>query len=64
LCFVSDFFVSFKNVDHGGCWGNITRALAQWWHLVASDEAMDALHQTMHPTLHRRICMAIKIASI
>jgi hypothetical protein len=39
-------------------------ALAQWRHLVALHEAMNVLYQVMHPTLHRRICMAIKIASV
>jgi len=29
---------------------------------VASSEARDVLHQAMHPTLHGRIRMAIKIA--
>jgi len=28
-----------------------------------SSEAQDVLHRVMHPTLHRRIPMAIKIAS-
>jgi hypothetical protein len=64
LCFVSVFFVSFKIVDHGGRRGNTARALAQWQHLVALHEATDAFHQAMHPTLHRRIRMAIEIASV
>jgi hypothetical protein len=64
LCFVSVYFVSFKTNDHGGRQGNTTQALAQWWHLVALHEAIDVLHWEMHPALHRRIRMAIKIASV
>jgi hypothetical protein len=58
------FFVSFEIVDHGGRRGNKARALAQWRHLVASHEATDALYHAMRPALHRRICMAIEIASV
>jgi hypothetical protein len=58
------FFVSFKIVNHGSRWGNTAQALARWRHLVASHEAMDAIHPAMCPALHRRICMAIKIASV
>jgi hypothetical protein len=54
----------FKIVDHGGRRGNTAQALARWRHLVALHEATDALHQAMHPPLHRRIRMAIKIASV
>jgi hypothetical protein len=64
LCFGSVFFVSFKIVNHGGCRGNTAWALARWQHLVASHEATDALHWEMHPALHRRIRMAIEIASV
>jgi hypothetical protein len=64
LCFVSVFFVSFETINHGGRQGNTARALAQWRHVVASHEAMDALHWAMHPALHHHICMAIKIASV
>jgi hypothetical protein len=64
LCFISVFFVSFKIVDHGGRWGNTAWALAQWGHLVALHKATDAIHWAMRPALHRRIRMAIKIASI
>jgi hypothetical protein len=58
------YFVSFKIVDHGSRRGNTARALAQWRYLVASHEATDVLHWAMHPALHRRIHMAIKIASV
>ncbi len=57
-------FVSFKIVDHGGRWGDMAWALAQWRHLVALHEATDALHWAMRPASHRRIRMAIKIASV
>jgi hypothetical protein len=44
--------------------GQYARAFARWWHLLALHEAMYALYWAMCPTLHCRICMAIKIASI
>jgi hypothetical protein len=37
--------------------------LAQWWHPVASSEAMDLLHWGMHAVRYQRIAMAIKMAS-
>ncbi len=37
--------------------------LARWWHPVASSEALDLLHQTMHTVSYRCIEMAIKMAS-
>jgi hypothetical protein len=37
--------------------------LAQWWHLVASSEALDLLHRAMCTVTFRRIAMAIKMAS-
>ena len=55
--------VSFKIVNYGGRRGNAVQALARWRHLVASCEARGVLHWAMHPTSHRCICMAIKIAS-
>ena len=39
------------------------QALNQFWHPVASSEALDVLHRAMHPALYRCIAMAIKIAS-
>jgi hypothetical protein len=63
-CVLLVFFVSFKIVEHGGRRGNTLRALARWWHLVALHEATDVLHWAMRPTLHRRISMAIEIASV
>jgi hypothetical protein len=41
----------------------MVQALAQWQHLVALHEAMDALYWAMCPKSHCRIFMAIKIAS-
>jgi hypothetical protein len=37
--------------------------LTQWQHPVASSEALDLLHWTMHAVTYRRITMAIKMAS-
>jgi hypothetical protein len=62
-CVLLVFFFLFKIIDHGGRRGDTAGALAQWQHLVALHEAMDALQRAMRPTLHRRIRMAIKIAS-
>jgi hypothetical protein len=36
--------------------------LAQWWHPVASSEALDLLHLAMRAAMYRRIAMAIKMA--
>ena len=47
----------------GGRWVDRVQALAQWWHAVASNEALDLLHQAMGPISYHRISMAIKIAS-
>jgi hypothetical protein len=54
---------STKIVDHGGRRGNVMRALARWRHPVALFEAQDVLHRAMRPTSHRRIPMAIEMAS-
>jgi hypothetical protein len=37
--------------------------LAQWWHLVASSEALDLLHWVMRTVTYRCIAMAIKTAT-
>jgi hypothetical protein len=37
--------------------------LAQWWHPVASSEALDLLYPAMHTVTYRRIVMAIKMAT-
>ncbi len=37
--------------------------LAQWWHPVASSEALDLFYRAMGVVLYRHIAMAIKIAS-
>jgi hypothetical protein len=36
--------------------------LAQWWHPVASSEALDLLHRVMHAVTYWSIAMAIKTA--
>jgi hypothetical protein len=61
-CVLLVFF--FKIIDHGGHQGNMAQALARWQHLVALHEATDALHWVMCPASHRRIRMAIEIASV
>ncbi len=37
--------------------------LARWWHLVASNKALNLLHRAMCTVTYRRIAMAIKMAS-
>ncbi len=37
--------------------------LTQWWHPVASSEALDLLHWVMHAVTYWRIAMAIKTAT-
>jgi len=61
--FVSVLCVSLEFVDHGGRRGNTAQALNQWRHPVASSEALDVLHQAIHPSLYCLIHMATKIAS-
>jgi hypothetical protein len=61
LCFVSVFSLLLKIVNHGGCQGNMVRALARWWHLVALHEATDALHWVMCIMPYRPGGMAINI---
>ena len=56
--------ITFDILNHGGRRGNTGQALAQWWHPVASSESLDVLHWEMCPALHRRIPMAVKIASV
>jgi hypothetical protein len=50
-------------LDRGHCRGNRAQALAQWRHSVASNEALDVLHQAMCPASYRHIRMVIKITS-
>jgi hypothetical protein len=63
LCFVSALCVSFKFVDNAGCRGDTAQALNRWQHPVSPSEALDVLHQAMHPALYRHMRMAIEIAS-
>jgi hypothetical protein len=37
--------------------------LTQWWHPVASSEALNLLYWAMHAVSYRHIAMAIKTAS-
>jgi hypothetical protein len=37
------------------------RALNQWWHPLALNEALDVLHRVMRPASHHRIRMVVKI---
>ncbi len=39
------------------------QVLAQWWHPVASSEALDLLHRAMRAVSYRCIAMAIRMAS-
>jgi hypothetical protein len=48
--------------DHGIRQGDMGQILAQWQRPVDSKVALDMLHWEMHPELHRRIVMAIKMA--
>jgi hypothetical protein len=61
LCFVTVLCVLFKIVDHGGRRGDAMRALTQWRHPLASNEALDVLHRAMRPASYRCIAMAIEI---
>ena len=47
---------STEIVDHGG-----RRALAQWWHPLASSEVLVVLHPAMHPESDRHIRMVVEI---
>ena len=49
--------------DHEDRRGYTVQALAQWWHPVALNEALDVLHQVMCPTLYCCIHTAIEVAS-
>ncbi len=55
--------VFHQNHINFGRQGNMVQTLAQWQHPVASSEALDVLHWTMHPASHQCIPMVIKIAS-
>ncbi len=46
--------MSFCVIGHNTC---------QWWHPVASSEALELLHWAMCAATYRRIAMAIKTAS-
>jgi hypothetical protein len=59
--FVSVLCVLFKLVNHCSRQGNMAQALAQWWHPLASSEALDVLHPAMRLALYRCIPMATEI---
>ena len=52
----------FVDCCHGGGQGNTKRVVTRWQHPVASDEALDMLHQAMPRALLQRIRMTIKMA--
>ena len=56
-------FVCAKIDVPGGCQGGMVQILAQWRHQVASNVAMDMLHQAMCTVLHSQTFMAIEMAS-
>ena len=39
----------------------MAQALAQWWHPVASSEALDVLYRAMCPASHCHIRMVVEI---
>ena len=55
-CFYVSFCV-FSTIidDHDGHQGNTALALTQWWHPVASSEALDVLHWAMGPASYCHI---------
>ncbi len=59
-CVLVVFFL-FEIVNNGGRRDDTALAHARWWHLVASHEATDAIHQAMHIALYCPGGMAIKI---
>jgi len=59
--FCECFVFCNKFVYHGGHWGNVAQALAQWQHLVASHEATNALHWEMCIAPYHPGGMAIEI---
>jgi hypothetical protein len=41
----------------------LEQVLAQWWHPVASSEALDLVYCAMHAVLYRRTTAALETAS-
>jgi hypothetical protein len=62
MLFVCCVFSHTNDNDHGGHWGDIAWALTRWRRLVASCQAIDALHWAMFIVLYRPGGMVIKIA--
>ena len=52
----------FVDCRHGGRRGDTERVVARWQHPVASDVALDILHQAMPRALLQRLRMTIKMA--
>ena len=50
-------------VNHDGHRGDAMQAHTQWQHPVASNEALNVLHQAISPVSHRRIRMGIETDS-
>jgi hypothetical protein len=47
----------------GSCWGNTEQVVAQWWHPVASEVALDMPHRAMPSVLPRSTAVAIETAN-
>ncbi len=62
MLFVCCIFPNANKDDFGSRRGNMAWALAQWQHLVASREAIIALHQAMFIAMYRPSGMVIEIA--
>ena len=52
----------FVDCCPGSCRGDTEQVVTRWQHLVASDVALDMLHQTMPRALLQRLRMTIKMA--
>jgi len=60
-CHNSIFYAKID--DHGVCWGDTGRILAQWQRPVASRVALDLPYWEMCSAPYRLISMAIELAS-
>jgi hypothetical protein len=56
------FHRCFVSCCPGGHRGNMEQVVAQWWHPVAFQVALDMLHWAIQAALHPCIHMAIKMA--
>jgi hypothetical protein len=59
--------LTIQNIGKNRCWHVqmmlLEQMLAQWWHPVASSEALDLLHRAMRAALYFSIALVIKTAS-